>query len=244
MEVELRDAKGNIKLINVNVTTKRVKNINLRITNSNEINVSCSKWVSQKAIKEFILSKQDWILKVLNDNENRQEFKLAKEITNNDKEYFLFGKKYSLFFYNKEEFDTFDHECLISNNILMIKNKLIINSENDLWKKELKDYETKILKIKIRENLNYSLNKMNDLKLPIKEIKIATRKSYWGENIISKGIVLINRKLVSYDEECLRYVIIHELSHFVYADHSRNFWKIVEKYMPNYKEIKKILKDS
>lgn len=243
MQIELHDKSGNLKLIGVEVNIKRVKNINLRINNNNSISASCSKWVSQKALKEFILSKQDWILKVLNDNENRQDYKLAKEITINDKEYFLFGKKYSLFFITKEEFKNLNKEDLISEHISLVKNKMIINSDFENWKKELKDYETKILRTKIRENLNYSMQLMSDLKLPIKEVKIATRKSYWGENIISKGIVLINRKLVSYDEMCLRYVIIHELCHFVYADHSRNFWKTVEKYMPNYKEIKKILKE-
>lgn len=244
MQIELSDKDGTIKTLEVDITYKRVKNINLRISNDNSLSVSCSKWVSQKAVKEFIMSKQDWILKVLNDNNNRQEFKLAKEITINDKEYFLFGKKYSLFSINKEEFKNIENENLISSNIAFVRNRIYIDVENDSWKKEFKDYETKILKEKIRTNLNYSISLMKDLKLPIKEVKIATRKSYWGENMISKGIVLINRKLISYPEECLRYVIIHELCHFVYADHSRYFWKTVEKYMPNYKEIKKILRET
>ena len=35
------------------------------------------------------------------------------------------------------------------------------------------------------------------------------------------------------------YVIVHELSHFIEANHSKDFWQVVEKYYPNYKEVRK-----
>ena len=41
---------------------------------------------------------------------------------------------------------------------------------------------------------------------------------------------------------CLDYVIVHELSHFIYPNHSRDFWSLVGKYYPNYKECRKMLK--
>ena len=39
------------------------------------------------------------------------------------------------------------------------------------------------------------------------------------------------------------YVIIHELSHLVYFDHSNKFWSVVGKYCPNYKQIRKEMRE-
>ena len=41
--------------------------------------------------------------------------------------------------------------------------------------------------------------------------------------------------------KCLDYVIVHELSHLVYANHSKDFWNLVSVLVPNYKELRKEL---
>lgn len=73
-------------------------------------------------------------------------------------------------------------------------------------------------------------------KMRIKEIKYA-----WGSCSSNRNIT-INQKLISYSEMAIRYVILHELCHLQYMNHSKSFWNLVEKYMPNYKEIKKEFK--
>ena len=44
--------------------------------------------------------------------------------------------------------------------------------------------------------------------------------------------------------EVIHYLIIHELCHIIYPNHSKYFWKCVEKYMINYKIQKKWLKNN
>ena len=70
-------------------------------------------------------------------------------------------------------------------------------------------------------------------KVRIRDIKYA-----WGSCSANKNIT-ISYKLISYSKEAIRYVILHELCHIKYMNHSKDFWNLVATYMPNYKEVKK-----
>lgn len=73
-------------------------------------------------------------------------------------------------------------------------------------------------------------------KITIKQIKYA-----WGSCSSKKNITL-NLELIKYSQQAIRYVILHELCHLKYMNHSKDFWNLVEKYMPNYKQVKKEFK--
>ena len=45
-----------------------------------------------------------------------------------------------------------------------------------------------------------------------------------------------------YSRKAIEYVVLHEVCHLKYMNHSKNFWAMVEKYMPDYKEAEKELK--
>ena len=68
-------------------------------------------------------------------------------------------------------------------------------------------------------------------------------KTRWGVCNIRDNSVTLNTKLIEYDIEKLDYVIIHELSHFIHFNHSKAFWNQVSIYTPNYKQIRKDLKE-
>ena len=67
-------------------------------------------------------------------------------------------------------------------------------------------------------------------------------KTRWGVCNKRDDSVTLNAELFREPIECLDYVITHELSHFVHFDHSKEFWKLVEKYNPDYKKVRKYLK--
>ena len=67
--------------------------------------------------------------------------------------------------------------------------------------------------------------------------------SRWGVCNIKNHNVTLNSELSTYNIECLNYVIVHELSHFIHPNHSKDFWFLVGKYYPNYKEIRKYLRN-
>ena len=48
--------------------------------------------------------------------------------------------------------------------------------------------------------------------------------------------------LMQYPSEAVEYVVVHELCHILHHDHSAAFWRTVERYLPDYRARKKLLK--
>ena len=78
--------------------------------------------------------------------------------------------------------------------------------------------------------------------LRFKEIKISTAKKKWGS---CDGDILIRYtfRLIYAPKEMIEYVILHELCHIKEKNHSKAFWALVEKYMPDWKKRRAWLKN-
>ncbi len=182
---------------------------------------------NQIIITTNILATDKYILKLLKENEETIKKIIKKtekkEIKNN--EFYYLGKKY-----DKIIVPTLD-ELFFSNNDVYIKSEIM-----------LEKWLNKEIKKLFEERLIYNLNLFEEnIKIP--KLKIRTMKTRWGVCNKKNHTITLNSLLIRYDIICLDYVIIHELAHFIHFDHSKEFWKLVEKYCKNYKEIRKILKD-
>ena len=58
----------------------------------------------------------------------------------------------------------------------------------------------------------------------------------------SKNGICFSYRIMAYPEEAIDYVILHELAHIKHKNHSKDFYKLIENYMPDYKKREKILK--
>ena len=70
------------------------------------------------------------------------------------------------------------------------------------------------------------------------KLRIRTMKSCWGSCLVNKGIITLNRKLLMKPRECIEYVMVHELCHFIHPNHSKEFYKFMEQFMPDWRERK------
>ena len=117
---------------------------------------------------------------------------------------------------------------------------------NKIYTKDLKTlnkYLTKYITNIYNERLDYYYHLFEE-NIPIPNLKIRKMTSRWGVCNIKNHNVTLNLELSKYNIECLNYVIVHELSHFIHPNHSKNFWLQVSKYYPNYKEIRKYLRNN
>lgn len=73
------------------------------------------------------------------------------------------------------------------------------------------------------------------------KVSINTAKTRFG-SCSSKKSLNFSCRLALYPIEAIEYVCVHELAHLIEMNHSKKFWQIVEKYLPDYKARKKLLK--
>lgn len=98
-----------------------------------------------------------------------------------------------------------------------------------------------------KNSLNIFKNRLDRLMIQFEGLpnfRLRTRhmKTRWGVCNKSSMTVTLNTELIHKDVSLIDYVIVHELCHFKYMDHSKNFWKEVERYYPYYKLARKRLK--
>ena len=85
----------------------------------------------------------------------------------------------------------------------------------------------------------YPLFKPYGVKYPL--IKIRSMKSRWGSCQPQKGIITLNSNMIAAPREAIEYVVLHEFAHFIHPNHSKDFYGLVEKLMPDWKQRKAML---
>ena len=211
----------NNKIYNVIINHKAYKRrITISIKEDLNIYVSCN-----------IITSDREIIKVLNENIKslermikKMENKVSKHHEEDDNFYFL-GKKYDIIYMNNKD-------------LIIGEDKVFMNKNFDLDKWYLK---------KAKEIFQEELDRLYQefrYEIPYPSLTIRKMKTRWGVCNYRTKRVTLNFNLIKKDIKYLDYVIIHELSHLIYHDHSKNFWNCVSINMPNYKEIRKELKDN
>ncbi|MBT4962868.1 MAG: DUF45 domain-containing protein [Francisellaceae bacterium] len=79
--------------------------------------------------------------------------------------------------------------------------------------------------------------------LTYNKLSIRGQKTIWG-SCNESGNISLNYKLLFLEKNICDYILVHELCHLKYLDHSVRFWKMVEHYLPNYKDFIASLKNN
>ena len=109
-----------------------------------------------------------------------------------------------------------------------------VDNYDEFLKKNIKKY-TELIIDDIVNNFTYSLPKFT--------IRYRKMKTRWGVCNNKLKVITLNTLLIKKDLKYLNYVIVHELSHFIYQNHSKDFWNVVEENCKDYKRIRKDLKN-
>ena len=112
-----------------------------------------------------------------------------------------------------------------------------LNIEN---MQDLHDFMQKNAEIYIKELVRKNEEIMGILE-PYK-IKIKPTERQFGSNSKRTHTLSFQIDLIHYSKEIIESVVVHELAHDFERNHGKNFYNIIYKYCPNYKELQKKLK--
>ena len=75
------------------------------------------------------------------------------------------------------------------------------------------------------------------------EIKVYSYKRRWG-SCSSKDVITFNWQIMLAPAAVADYVVVHELAHLIHFDHSKSFWQVVERVLPDYRTHRKWIKEN
>lgn len=200
--------------------------------------ISKPKYVSMKTTMSFIKENEEYI------------YKKYKTISKNKD---LQSKKWEAgesFFYKGEKY------IIESENTLGNKIQIKLNEENKvihllypfkLAETERKTYIDKGIKKILKNNTEYLLKEKvpywsKVTNIQYNDFKVRDATSKFGSCTPATKVLHFSSRLIMLPEDKIDAVIVHELCHIVYPNHSRDFYNLVRKYIPNYDDINKWLK--
>jgi predicted metal-dependent hydrolase len=102
---------------------------------------------------------------------------------------------------------------------------------------------TRWLVCQARQHLSVRLQVLSDrLQLPYRRVSVRRQRTRWGSCSPTKSISL-NARLLFLAPALVDYVLVHELCHLKEMNHSRRFWAMVERHVPDCRALDKALRD-
>ncbi|SNZ06984.1 hypothetical protein SAMN06265182_0866 [Persephonella hydrogeniphila] len=208
--------------------SKRRKNIAIQVSNDGEIIVKAPSGVSDNLIDKVLDKHKNWIEKKLYEI-NQRDPKFLKRKFINGEGFLYLGKWYRLEIVKNQK------------EPLVLKDFFYLSEE---YKENAKDvfiswYKKQAKKV-IAERVNFYSTQTG---LKPNSVKITDAQKRLG-SCSSKGNLNFSWRLVMLPIRVIDYVVVHELAHLEYHNHSKNFWIKVKTIMPDYEKHKNWLKEN
>ena len=209
-------------------------NLAISVVNG-QVAISAPWYVSNRKINQVILDKKNWILQKLAEYDEKNNAKKTFLERNSIR---VFGEEYQLKISYKllrsPELNL-DNKTVIINlpvKYRNVDNTKIVSVILDKFYRRLAEKEIELIMEKNRVNLKVAPN----------DYQIQKMEGCLGRFLEDTKVILINPDIVKYNKDILEYVVLHEFCHLKYKTHGKNFYKIIEKYIPNYKVIEEKIK--
>ena len=212
----------------VSVTRKRIKNLYLRVQPQAGVLVSAPLRTSDAEISRFVLSREDWIAQ-----QQAKISALTQRGYDDGDTIPYFGKNLTLRRIDR----TGRTYTALRGDVLELyirgdADEAACKQAVDAWyRAEL--YEAAGAMLPAVER---TVGKRAG------ELRVRDMKTRWGTCNIKTAMITLNLRLAERPAECLRYVLTHELCHLHEAGHGERFWKRMDVYFPDWKRVRKLLK--
>lgn len=201
------------------------KTLSLSIDKQGSLIIRAPKLMPNQIISDFVKKNQDWIIKTIQKQQSLNSAFPPIQGIDNEKILYL-GHTLTVKITNTAKTE------LIGETLCIPRNKDAVNEIRSWYKTKAKE----ILPSLTKEYADIAGFKYSS-------VKITSAKTRFG-SCSSKNNINYSYRLMMYDKECIKYIIIHELCHTKHKDHSPKFWAEVERLIPNCKLIRNRMRKS
>ena len=208
-----------------------IKNLYIRVyPPDGNVAVTAPESLAKESIELYILKRFSEITKVIN-RMKQQERQSQREYVSGESHY-LWGKLYRLQVVYEGS----------HSKIVKMPNKIVMTVPQGTSLEARKRVLTEWYRQELKRVLDIIVP-MCEKKtgISVNEFCIKNMKTRWGTCNINKRRIWINLQLVKKPMDCLEYIVIHELVHFLEKNHTYRFHALVEQFFPTWKESKKLL---
>ena len=220
----------NGKTIPYTLKRKRVKNINLRVRRDGSIAVSASPLVPLRVIEAFLISRGAFLLRAA---ETRAQ-KAQTDWTEGCRLYYL-GRPLTLSLARASRGAVSAGEGRLRVSLPSPEDPESVRRVVLRWYRA----ESERLCRAYCERL-FPFFAARGVEAP--QIRMRAMRSCWGNCRPERGVVTFNSLLAAAEEDCVEYVVAHELTHFLHADHSPAFYTALARVIPDWKARRAKLK--
>ena len=220
--------------VDVKIVRKNIKNVHLKVFRSLEVVLSVPVQVPQEWIADFLNKRTVWI-----DNQITK-YKLSGgtntlDSIKNGTSVQILGKDMRIVF-----------EPSLDNYIAADEKRITVfmrdTSDAELAQKMFLKWWKQEAECVLTQELDALYEKVfKKYQVPKPSIHIRKMKTLWGSCTPSKSKITFNSHLYKANIRCIQYVVLHELTHLLYPNHSKQFYDFLTIHMPDWQERKKQL---
>lgn len=224
---EYRESQGFIAEV---VRTSRKKTADIRVEDG-IVSIVVPRELSIERIDSLLLKKRQWIAEKLSVHKNAHPVR-EKDFCSGESFPYL-GRNYRL----KIEQGAYRPAKLV-NGYLVVQ-----VPENKDQAYIIRNALVRWYKRQAEQKLNQKVKRFaSQIGVKPTDMRVRSFASRWG-NCTSKGRIEFNWRVMLAPSSCVDYVAVHELCHLKHHDHSKRFWKEVERILPGYEAHKTWLKE-
>ena len=222
----MRSVTANGVTVQYELTYKSVKNLNLRVKRDGSVHVSAPKRTPLERVDDFVLRNLAFI--------QRAQARLQAKSAPQDGIVYYMGQRYTL-----------AEQPSAKNGVRFEGDRVIVLTTNhgDAAHREkiLAAYENAVAKELFPKVVAGVLPLLKEYGVKMPAVTARRMTSRWGSCTMAKGSIRLNTELIHYPVACIEQVVLHELCHFVHGDHSKDFYALLMRLMPDWRERKRLL---
>lgn len=217
----------------VDIQFKDIKNVHLSVHPPHgRVTVSAPARMDLDAIRLFAVTKIGWIRKQRR-KVQQQARETRREVLDNES-HFVWGKRYLLRVREDEKGPCFalSHAHLtmrVEASATAAKRKAMLSR---WYRKQIEDAVPELLE-----------RWCPIVGVAVERVRVQRMKTKWGSCNHRSRSILLNTELAKKPQECLEYVIVHELAHLIEHTHNKYFTAVMDRVMPNWRVRRDLLND-